>query len=146
MIVHVGIVLLAALYTAANEPQPEAVTKELKLLQGTWRAVAGEEGGEKAPGKEVARLTMIFDGDKFSASVGILPIMSGTIQLDPTKSPKTMNLLIKKGRSQGRVAEAIYEFDGKELKICLGELGGDRPTEFKSDNGRHLMAYKREKR
>jgi hypothetical protein len=42
--------------------------------------------------------------------------------------------------------EAIYELDGDTLKVCLGDKGIARPTEFKSAEKVIVMTFKRMKK
>src|SRR5262249_24554123 len=54
-----------------------------------------------------------------------------THQLDASKDPKQIDITVTrvKGETVG-VMKGIYVLDGDELRLCLGEIGKDRPTAF----------------
>ena len=95
------------------------------------------------------------------------PSQDGTpaVRIDASTDPMRLDFIAgsygplvarKKGENR-EIRPGIFKFEGDNLVIVTkrwvsekdfeaGEDYPDRPTEFKSDNGRHLMAYKREKR
>jgi uncharacterized protein (TIGR03067 family) len=73
----------------------------------------------------------------------------GTMKLDPTKKPATIDLAITSGNDKGKSQVGIYKIDGDSITICLARPGEtDRPTEFKSteENGNILVTIKRKKK
>lgn len=62
-------------------------------------------------------------------------IQVGTQKLDPSKSPKTIDMTLTEGPNKGAVMLGIYEIDGDTLKACFDPQGKKRPTEFKSAPG-----------
>ena len=68
------------------------------------------------------------------ASLG-LAYQASPQKLDPSKSPKAIDVTITEGPSKGAVMLGIYEFDGDTLKVCFDPEGKKRPTEFKSPAG-----------
>ena len=62
-------------------------------------------------------------------------IQAGTQKLDPSKSPKTIDVMMTEGLKKGAVMLGIYEIDGDTLRVCFDEEGKKRPTEFKSPAG-----------
>jgi len=146
MTARAALLLAAVLVTASDAPKEDPVKKDLKGLEGTWRALSGEENGKKVPDKEVKQMRLVFEGKKFTAYFGPVVLMQGTVKLDPAKKPRAMDLVSTAGRLTGQTAPCIYELDGDGLKVCLGEPDGKRPTEFKADRiGQHLILYKRHK-
>jgi RNA polymerase sigma factor (sigma-70 family) len=153
----VGTGVGALAYSAlAGEPPVQTVRAERDekpksdkdALQGTWVAVAAEEGGKKVTEDEVKdkNLEIVFSGDKVT-----LPIKGEakemTFKLDPTKKPKQIDFVFSKTET----AEGIYELDGDKLTLCVTKPDhGDRPTKFDSadDTGgreRALIVLKRKK-
>src|SRR5262245_5929750 len=98
---------------AANAGDDPHSTKELKILAGSWHVVAVEINGQVvAPDKAPKEITI--SGNKLR---GIGPEMT-IVKVDPTKKPKWMNLSFKREMKEHAV-QAIYEFDGTFLKLCL---------------------------
>lgn len=74
------------------------------------------------------------------------PIADATFTIDPTKTPKHLDLTFDRiGLSPG-----IYKIEGDTLTLCRGssrgKAGGDgRPKEFKNGNRALLREWKRVK-
>jgi tetratricopeptide (TPR) repeat protein len=71
-------------------------------------------------------------------------IVPATFKIDPSKSPKTIDihLLIKTPGGDSTIL-GIYEVGDNTLKLCQGEPGRDRPSEFKKGPGQRLRIFKR---
>jgi uncharacterized protein (TIGR03067 family) len=125
-------VAVAAL-SLATDDAPET---ELDKYQGTWVLVSEEFEGKKVPTAELAddlkNLSDTVRGDKlFFALKG--KVLSATIKLDPSKSPKAYDLVRD---DDGRFLKGIYTWDGfKTIKVCSADNQGDRPKEFKTEAG-----------
>lgn len=140
--VSVSIILVLALSTVARS----APDKESDALEGTWVPSEAELGGQKFPDEIRKSIKLVIKGDKYTVTVGT-QVDKGTVKLDPTAKPKTMDITGVEGPNKGKVFPAIYELNGDTLRLCY-ELGGKgRPTEFKSMPGsqQFLVTYKREK-
>jgi uncharacterized protein (TIGR03067 family) len=142
----IAMLLVVSLPIAAQGPKEDRAKGEFKQLQGTWQATSLEDGGEKAAEAVVKQMRLVFEGEKLTFFAGDAILMQGTVKLDPSAKPKTLDLASTAGRLKGQTAECIYELNGDALKICLGSPGGPRPTEFKSGKDQPLVAYKRGKR
>ncbi len=125
------------LLVCAGAPAGEG-KKDKAALQGVWKVVTVEERGnakEDNEGHEV-----VIKGDEFTLKRGDETIIKATIKLDPTKSPKQIDLKITEsrgGKHVGETAEGIYELKKDQLKCCIMEpgSGGARPTEFSAPEG-----------
>jgi uncharacterized protein (TIGR03067 family) len=141
-----GVVLLtsAALVLGADDKKDDAVKEELKKMEGTWLLVSGESNGEQMPAEMVKTIKAVVKGDKLSIHFGDNMVFEGTMSVDPTKKPKTMDTVSGKDNMKG---VAIYELDGDNFKICVGNKG-ERPKEFTGKKGSDcaLYVYKREKK
>ena len=52
--------------------------------------------------------------------------------MDPSKTPKTYDLL----RDDGRLSlKGIYTWDGDDIRICSADDQGDRPAELRTEPG-----------
>ncbi len=123
------------------------VEKELKLLQGTWAFESVEAGGNKLPGEQFKAMSVTFEGDKYSVKMGDQVVEAARQKIDPSKSPKTMDITVTEGPNKGKEYLAIYEISGDTLKVCFDPEGKKRPTEFKGDVGSQtLVVHKRVKK
>jgi uncharacterized protein (TIGR03067 family) len=124
------------------------IEKETKKFQGTWTLESSEAGGQKIPADDLKDFIVIFEGEKHTVKKGDDVIQVGTQKIDPSKSPKTIDVTMTEGPSKGTVMLGIYEFDGDTLKVCFDPQGKKRPTEFKSGPGSEnfLNVHKRIKK
>jgi uncharacterized protein (TIGR03067 family) len=109
--------------------------KEVRKFQGTWTFESSESGGKKFPAGELKSLTLTFEGDKHTVKKGEEVVQVGTQKLDPSKSPKSIDVTMTEGPNKGAVMLGIYAIDGDTLKVCFDPQGKKRPTEFKSGPG-----------
>jgi uncharacterized protein (TIGR03067 family) len=136
-------------WTAAASDAKEALIKEeLKKLAGTWRLVSSEKDGRNAPEDEVKQANLIIVGDKYTLQRASKTIEEGTVRIDPTKKPKTIDIYPTK--PEGKLQMGIYECVGnEELKVCYTHPGTaqTRPSLFSTTKGTgHVMSVcKREK-
>jgi uncharacterized protein (TIGR03067 family) len=142
--------LLVGLPNAFGDPQDDAVKKELKAMAGTWRPVSAENNGFKVPedGRKDTRRALDADG-KWTMRRGDETVLEWKVKtLDPTKTPKAIDIEVASGSYKGVVYLGIYEFDGDTLRICFAMPDRPvRPTEFSAGKGsvRALSEFKREK-
>jgi len=113
----------------------EDLAKEVRKFQGAWTFESSEAGGKKLPIGDLKALTLTFEGHKHTVKKGDEVIQVGTQKLDPSKSPKTIDVTMTEGPNKGTVMLGIYEIDGDALKVCFDPQGKTRPTEFKSTPG-----------
>ena len=119
----------------AAEPKS---ANDAKNLQGTWQAVDLEANGEKRPDDQAKELQIVFKGDEVFA---VKPEGEGRkvkFKLDPSKTPKTIDLIAIDGSDKGKIAAGIYSLKHGKLRVCVNLFGKDttqRPTEFKTQSG-----------
>jgi uncharacterized protein (TIGR03067 family) len=126
----------------------EDLEKEVKKFQGAWTIESSETGGEKLPTDDLKVLIVLFEGDKHTVKNGDEVVQVGTQKLDPSQSPKAIDVTMTEGPSKGAVMLGIYEFEGDTLKVCFDPTGKKRPTEFKSEpgSGNFVNVHKRVKK
>ena len=124
--------LLFAAFTPAQDAK-----KELDALQGEWNADSVEKDGKKVPLGSGPKLTI--KGDQWVVKVGNIEEKI-TFKIDPTKTPKTIDLTYPAG-----IAKGIYKLEDGVFTLCRA-VGAARPTEFKSGGGDVVMVYKRAKK
>jgi uncharacterized protein (TIGR03067 family) len=132
-----GTLLCALVLTTpgARADDKADVEKELKKFEGTWTFESSETGGKELPPGELKKLILTFEGNKHTVKNGDEVIQVGTQKLDPSKSPKAIDVTMAEGPNKGAVMLGIYEIEGDTLKVCFDPRGKKRPTEFKSAPG-----------
>jgi uncharacterized protein (TIGR03067 family) len=111
------------------------IDKELKKFQGTWKFELSEAGGQALSADELKGVVLTFEGNKHAVKKGDQVLQVGTQKIDPSKSPKTIDVTMTEGPNKGAIMLGIYEIDGDTLKVCFDMGGKKRPTEFKSAPG-----------
>ena len=118
---------------------------DAERLQGTWTV----ESAEKQAPEKVKGLRAVVTGDSFTLKMGDKDVETATIQLDPSKTPKTIDFQpATPGKTEKRPSLGIYELKGDTLKLCWRKEGGERPSEFAAkadDRDFVLMTLKRAK-
>jgi uncharacterized protein (TIGR03067 family) len=129
------VVLAASGGIGARADDKADVEKERQKFQGTWTFESVEAGGKGLSADELKGLVLTFEGDKHTVKKGDEVIQVGTQKIDPSKSPKAIDVTMTEGPNKGAVMLGIYEIDGDTLKVCFDSEGKKRPTEFKSTLG-----------
>src|SRR5262249_9752279 len=109
--------------------------REVRKFQGAWTFESSEAGGKALPADELKGFIVTFEGNKHTGKKGDEVIQSGTQKLDPSKSPKAIDVTMTEGANKGAVMLGIYEINGDTLKVCFDAEGKKRPTQFKSAPG-----------
>jgi uncharacterized protein (TIGR03067 family) len=143
--------LFAAVRSRAADggAKEEAVAKDLETFKGTWRLSSREEDGKKNSEEEIKDLIATIDGSgKVSVRRGDKLINEGTVKLDPTKKPKTVDVTFTGGERKGQAVVGIYELEGDTFRVCVARPGDERPAELsaKAGSGHTLVVYQREKK
>ena len=137
-------VALLALATMALPTSARA--DDLKAMEGTWKVVAAEAGGKPVESEDLKNLVITMTGDHYSAQVKD-GVEAGTVKLDETQKPKTMDATKTEGFEAGKVTKAVYEIMGDTMRVCYAFDGGERPTELATKEGSPwvMITYQREK-
>jgi uncharacterized protein (TIGR03067 family) len=111
----------------AGPQEAKAVEAELERLEGQWRIVAAERGGEVAPSSDL----VVFSGRKCTITNPTTKVvLENTIMLDPSKTPKQIDVTNTKTKEMWL---GIYELKGKRLRAAFqGRQGGKRPAGFRT--------------
>jgi uncharacterized protein (TIGR03067 family) len=141
----VGIVFMAI---ASASEKDDAIQKDRKQIEGTWRVVALEVDGNKASEEDAKKITVVngSDGTWSVLSEG-KEITKGTSTFDPSKSPKTIDFTATDGEGKGNEYLGIYEIGEKTRKLCFGPKDLDRPKDFSAPSGSKyiLVTFERDK-
>jgi uncharacterized protein (TIGR03067 family) len=121
---------------------PEAVKKELAVLQGTWRLTALERNGEPfelpaTPPRWVIKGNKVYYGGEELA----------VLTVEPSTTPRSVDLAFVRPK---RELEAIYVVKGDTLKLCVNRQAEgvkERPLDFitKGKAGFRLLVFRRDK-
>jgi len=133
--------VLATLAVASAQP-----ADDFKATAGKWAVAKATLGGKDfTKAFKGVELVLAPDG-AYTLTIGG-ETDKGTVKVDPTKTPKEMDILGKEGPNAGKTIKTIYKLDGDAMTVCY-ELGdGPRPTAFESKAGtmQFLAEYKRAK-
>lgn len=141
-----SVVIGLALSVLAAEPDP--VRKDVDALQGAW-AVEGLEYNDKDL-KDKYKISFTVKGDVLTVE-GDGEVRKEyaklAFKLDPSTTPKCLDLTVAGGSQKDALMEGIYELKGDEVRLCVRVFGKDRPSEFKSPDGSSiaLLSLKRRK-
>jgi len=116
-----------------------AAQDDLKALQGTWTVASYSMLGRPVDPKSVEGKKWIFSGEELVWQDGSAK-QHRTIKLDPTKSPKWIDLTLHSGSESSVVHKAVYQLDGDILKVCSGATGA-RPDAVESKPGTHTESF-----
>jgi uncharacterized protein (TIGR03067 family) len=129
-IISVVVVLTTPILLIAGD---DDVRKELKALQGTWKAVALEAGGKPLPKEAIPDFTYTIGADGKATGKMAQSEYTATMTVNPKKDPKTIDNVHESGAQKGKKQYGVYKLEGGELTVCMtppGRAEGDRPKDF----------------
>jgi uncharacterized protein (TIGR03067 family) len=109
------------------------VAKNEPKLQGTWKLVAIERDGKKAPDDFIknASRTMTFKGDTATFRTRDGKTMEGKLKIDTTKTPRHIEFSVEVPGKGAVTAVGIYELKGDTLTVAIHR--DKRPTNFEKE-------------
>ena len=147
-VVLVLLALTSAGVLVADEKE-EAINADRALLAGEWRVVSIEANGNTNADLGVARVTIVngLDG-KWSLLANGKTIAEGTSTIDPTTSPKTVELKGIRGsveNARGTHYRGIYEVHETTRRICFVPADKPVPESFAGgrETGQILVTFER---
>lgn len=136
------VTLVALLLAAAGAPAQKpttATTKALAPLQGTW-VLAPPDGSTMTNGE----LALVITGNAYAQTLNGEVNERGTITLDPTRKPMTIDLSISEGPDAGKTQLGLIEVNEDTMKGALKAPGDTvRPTDFTPQEGVITFVAKR---
>ncbi|HYN05919.1 MAG TPA: TIGR03067 domain-containing protein [Vicinamibacterales bacterium] len=136
----------AVLLTAgvlAQGAKPITPAQAQASLQGTW--VVKSFNGQPA-GEGDQEVTLIVTGDKYAQSVGGTVNERGTVKIDPSKTPMTIDLNILEGDDTGKLQLGVIEITGDTLTCKLNTPGvATRPANLALEEGFFVVVAARRK-
>lgn len=132
-----ALLALAAAPLAADDAA-EALKRETKGLQGTWKVTSLHYDGKDVLAEGKYGFRFVIKGDE-AVVEGNDTIAREYARLrlkpDVSTSPKLLDMVVTGGVQKDVVIEGIYELKDNELKICAKVVGKERPTKFASPEG-----------
>jgi uncharacterized protein (TIGR03067 family) len=142
------LLIVVAVCLVAAAAADDSAKKDLEKLQGLWETTEAHHDGRDI-GSDI-KLRLKFKGDEVSLD-GSEEVIKDygrfKIKLDPSTTPKSVDLKVTAGEQKDTVMEGIYEIKDDELKICVKIGAKERPTKFDSPDGSSIayMVFKRVK-
>src|SRR5262245_10484677 len=130
MVIGCGAMLIVAGVTMRTGAGAEdAVTKDMKMMQGAWAMQSFENSGKALEDDKVKTIKLVIEGVRYKVDLGGMKLEL-TFKLDPSKKPKAIDLVMTKGDEKA-ITQGIYEINETTLRLCRPtEAGNPRPTEF----------------
>ena len=123
------------------------MNKELKALEGKWKAVSMEAGGKTLSSVMEFSYTIAANGKATSKSS--IDEYQATMTVDPKKSPKTIDNLHDTGPQKGKKQYGIYKLEGDKWTVCMTRPGvaeSTRPKDFNTkDTANVTFVFERQK-
>ena len=142
------VVAMASAATLAADKE-EAIKADRSLLAGEWRVVSIEANGNTNADAVVASVTVVnrLDGTWSLLSNGNV-VAEGTSTIDPTTSPKTIELKSRRGslqNSRGTHYHGIYEVHETTRRLCFVPADKPLPRSFAGgrETGQILVTFER---
>jgi len=107
--------------------------KELKALQGKWKAVGLEAGGKPLPKEAVPDFLFVVAADGKSTGQVEKTEYQSKVSVDPKKNPKTIDNEHETGPHKGKKQFGIYKVEAGKWIVCMtapGAAESDRPKTF----------------
>jgi uncharacterized protein (TIGR03067 family) len=128
--------------SAAAVGGADKAKEDLKKLEGTWKATALTYNGKDFLADGKGGFQFVFNGaeatiqgnDKVKKEYGKI-----RLKLDPSTTPRTVDITVTDGIQKDAVIEGIYELKDAELRICAKVFGNERPTEFAAPEGSSIV-------
>jgi uncharacterized protein (TIGR03067 family) len=137
-----GAASAAAAEVAPSDPE------HLAPLQGQWSMESGVMDGNPLDKSFVKSAKRVTQGNETSVVFGPQVFMKAKFTVDPSKTPKTIDLAHSEGGAKGQMQLGIYEVEGDVLRLALATPGSPRPTDFSATagDGRTVVSWKRIKK
>jgi uncharacterized protein (TIGR03067 family) len=131
-----------ALMSVAVAGLCRADEKALKELEGTYKLASAEQDGKFAEKATIETVVVTIKGDEFVLSASPDDKKVSKIKVTPDPKLSSIDLSPQDGPDKGKTFPGIYKVEKGEVTIAFTEKG-DRPKEFKSDNGVMILKLKK---
>lgn len=115
----------------------DAERREAGALEGEWMTASLTLAGESV---EVSGATITFVGGRMIMKDPAGSTTTYLYRVDPTAKPRTLEMTDTQD-TNAPPRYAIYELEGKNLRLCLGGEGKP-PAEFGADGSRVFLLHR----
>lgn len=117
----------------------DAAKNDLKLFQGTWRAVSIQNpDGKQATPAELKEIQLVVKGHEFTMTSKDVSI-SGMFTIDSSKSPKTIDVTLANSKDPDERLLGVYEIQGDIRRSCFAMPKQLRPGSVRPPTKGFLM-------
>jgi uncharacterized protein (TIGR03067 family) len=124
---------------SANSFAGDVAKDEMEKMKGDWTLVSVETGGKKVTAENFKEFSRKVAGSSYSVVIeneeGVQNIGVKILKLDPSKSPKAIDVEMTTGPAKGKMFRGIYKFEDDTQVICLASSDKNRPATFDSKEG-----------
>jgi uncharacterized protein (TIGR03067 family) len=139
IVLALGLTVGIAAWLAAADKDDKA-KEDKKNLQGAWKLMSFEVAGKGDDDTKDENRELLIEGDKITVKNEGKDVEKNSFTLDPTKKPKSIDVITLTGEEKDKKRLGIYELDGDNLKICIDDKGETRPAEFKTkEKGNQIL-------
>jgi len=138
--VYQSILMVSVLaFSNAFESKGDVAKDELEKMKGDWTLVSTETNAKKSTPEDFKEFSRKVRGETYSVTIeseeGKQTIGLKILKLDPSKTPKIIDVEMTEGPAKGEIFRGIYKFEGDTQVICLAGPGKDRPAKFDPNEG-----------
>jgi uncharacterized protein (TIGR03067 family) len=131
----VVLAVVLGLAAGCTRTDNEAVQQELQRLQGTWVGLSYTDAQRTVDGRDMA-MSLVIDGDRFSVRFNDEVKAQGKLNIDPTRTPRTIDFL-----EDTQTGRGIYELYENSLRVCYDGTGQERPTKLEVKPGSAIRLF-----
>jgi len=127
--------LVFSLVLVPRFPGDDPATAERARHQGTWAVVSLVREGQAASADIVGSIRRVVEEDHVVWRRDGKNFAGTKFEVDPSKTPRAIDLIPDGGPARDRRVLGIYRLDGDDLTICVADPGGPRPSAFEAGTG-----------
>jgi len=139
------VVTLLGLVALCLGTQDSVIDTELGRLAGTWQVIGHETSGKPTNEEHWRKVQFVFKGNQLTfVGDDILnkKVAKITVVVDPSTSPRIIDLKIVAGEFKGTTLEGVYELNNDGLRICFrNDEAKNRPNDFSTKQDANLVLF-----